>query len=226
MSGSGSTIFILFKDKKGELHTPIPDSFLDGITRRCAIEIAKSKRIKIIERKIWVDGESLMNQKIFYDKAMSQAKAWIPRQKAKEFENMMIAKFATRGYSKDYVKEAEDDEQFKSMFLSYIEVKGVYTDKEQLAVHKMPYYNKENHSIEFNLDNFEKELLKNRVSIKRVDLVNKVQSILKAKKNRGKYDNKSCVSWVIQGEPTDNNKIIWEGEAVVVGDEAGETENE
>ena len=41
-----------------------------------------------------------------------------------------------------------------------------------------------------------------------------------------KYDNKSCVSWVIQGEPTDNNKIIWEGEAVVVGDEAGQTEDE
>ena len=36
----------------GELHTPIPDSFLDGITRRSIIEIAKSKNIKIVERKI------------------------------------------------------------------------------------------------------------------------------------------------------------------------------
>ena len=43
---------IFFKTKLGELHTPIPDSFLDGITRRCVIEIAKSKGIKIIERKI------------------------------------------------------------------------------------------------------------------------------------------------------------------------------
>ena len=34
------------------MHTPIPDSFLDGITRRCIIEIAKSKGIKVIERKI------------------------------------------------------------------------------------------------------------------------------------------------------------------------------
>ena len=47
---TGANIF--FKDKKGDLHTPIPDSFLDGITRRCIIDIAKSKRVKIIERKI------------------------------------------------------------------------------------------------------------------------------------------------------------------------------
>ena len=47
---TGANIF--FKDKDGNLHTPIPDSFLDGITRRSVIEIAKSKNIKVIERKI------------------------------------------------------------------------------------------------------------------------------------------------------------------------------
>ena len=47
---TGANIF--FKDKDGEIHTPIPDSFLDGITRRTVIEIAKSKGIKIHERKI------------------------------------------------------------------------------------------------------------------------------------------------------------------------------
>jgi branched-chain amino acid aminotransferase len=47
---TGANIF--FKDKNGELHTPVPDSFLDGITRRTVIEIAKSKNIKINERKI------------------------------------------------------------------------------------------------------------------------------------------------------------------------------
>ena len=47
---TGANIF--FKCKNGELHTPIPDSFLDGITRRTVIEIAKSKNIKVNERKI------------------------------------------------------------------------------------------------------------------------------------------------------------------------------
>ena len=47
---TGANIF--FKDKNGEIHTPIPDSFLDGITRRTVIGIAKSKNIKVHERKI------------------------------------------------------------------------------------------------------------------------------------------------------------------------------
>ncbi|MFL2889864.1 MAG: branched-chain amino acid aminotransferase [Pelagibacteraceae bacterium] len=47
---TGANIF--FKNKENELHTPIPDSFLDGITRREVISIAKSKGIKVIERKI------------------------------------------------------------------------------------------------------------------------------------------------------------------------------
>jgi len=47
---TGANIF--FKDENGEIHTPTPDCFLDGITRRTVIEIAKSKGIKIHERKI------------------------------------------------------------------------------------------------------------------------------------------------------------------------------
>ena len=47
---TGANIF--FKNKNGELHTPIPDSFLDGITRREVIKIAKSKGVKVFERKI------------------------------------------------------------------------------------------------------------------------------------------------------------------------------
>jgi branched-chain amino acid aminotransferase len=53
---TGANIF--FKNTAGELHTPIPDSFLDGITRRCVIDIAKSKGIKVIERKIKLEDMS------------------------------------------------------------------------------------------------------------------------------------------------------------------------
>jgi len=47
---TGANVF--FKKNDNEIHTPIPDSFLDGITRRCVIKICESKKIKIIERKI------------------------------------------------------------------------------------------------------------------------------------------------------------------------------
>ena len=43
---------LTLQNDKNELHTPTPDSFLDGITRREVIKIAKSKGIKVIERKI------------------------------------------------------------------------------------------------------------------------------------------------------------------------------
>ena len=50
---TGANIF--FKNSSEEIHTPVPDSFLDGITRREVISIAKSKGIKVIERKIAPD---------------------------------------------------------------------------------------------------------------------------------------------------------------------------
>ena len=47
---TGANVFFL---KDNVLHTPTPDCFLDGITRRTVMKLARRRNIEIVERTIW-----------------------------------------------------------------------------------------------------------------------------------------------------------------------------
>jgi len=47
---TGANIFFV---RQGVVHTPLPDCFLDGITRRTVIAILRNQGVEVVERAIW-----------------------------------------------------------------------------------------------------------------------------------------------------------------------------
>jgi len=172
-----------------------------------------------VEKIITVDGPTLRNKKLFYDAVIRQASVWIPEMTPKDFEEIMRRKYEAREKSKDYVEDAEEDLRFVKHFKNYISEEKAYTNKKELAYFGMPYFNQEKNILEFNLDKFEDYLHKQKVNLPRVDLVIKCQRILKAKKNHGKFGDKSCVSWRILNQEIDKDDLIIDGEYKELPDE-------
>jgi hypothetical protein len=131
--------------------------------------------------------------------------------KAADFEEIMRRKYEAREKSKDYVEEADEDLKFVKNFKNYISEEKAYTNKKELANFGLPYFNAQRKILEFNLDKFEDYLHRQKINLPRVDLI-KCQNILKAKKNHGKFNNKSCVSWRIYDQTVDVEDLIVEGE--------------
>ena len=170
----------------------------------------KPKQVEII-----VTGPTLMKQHLFYDEVISQASVWVPKMKPVEFEKIMRAKYEARSRSENYVEEANENLRFKKYFKSYIRKEKAYTDKKELYNHKLPYFDMGKSSIQFNLDMFEDYLESQKINMKRVDLVMKIQMILEGKKIHGKDpNNKSFVYWKIDKPDIDKEDILVEGEVV------------
>ena len=179
---------------------------------RYLVKINAIVKGKLTEKEIIVNGPTLKTQRFLYDEIIKQAAVWVPEIKKDDYNSVMQRKYNNRTRSKYYEEEANEDLVFIKHFKYYIKDQQAFSNKINLLEYKRPYFDTTKKHLEFNLDSFEDYLTENRIKIKRVDLVMKVQRILKAKKNHGKVEGKSCVSWKINDYDIDKSDLVIDGE--------------
>lgn len=94
---TGANVFFL---RDGKLHTPTPDCFLDGITRRTLMDLAKKRGIDVVQRTIWPEELESFEQMFLTGSAaevtfVQSAGPWnfevgdLSRQLAKDYDDLV-----------------------------------------------------------------------------------------------------------------------------------------
>jgi branched-chain amino acid aminotransferase len=101
---TGANVFFV---RDGELHTPTPDCFLDGITRRTVMDLARNRGVKVVEREIWPEELESFEQMFLTGSAaevsfVGSAGPWnfevgdLSRQLAKDYDDTVNGRIPNR----------------------------------------------------------------------------------------------------------------------------------
>jgi branched-chain amino acid aminotransferase len=101
---TGANAFFI---RNGELHTPTPDCFLDGITRRTVMDLARRRDVPVIERTIWPEELESFEQMFLTGSAaevtfVGSAGPWnfevgdLSRQLAKDYDDLVNGRLPNR----------------------------------------------------------------------------------------------------------------------------------
>jgi len=93
--------------RDGELHTPTPDCFLDGITRRTVMDLARRRGVPVVERAIWPEELDGFEQMFLTGSAaevtfVGSAGPWsfevgdLSRQLAKDYDDLVNGRLPNR----------------------------------------------------------------------------------------------------------------------------------
>ncbi len=100
---TGANAFFI---RDGVIHTPTPDCFLDGITRRTVMDLARRRGIEVVERAIWPDELETFQQFFLTGTAaevtfVGSAGPWnfevgdLSRQLAKDYDDLVHRRLPT-----------------------------------------------------------------------------------------------------------------------------------
>jgi branched-chain amino acid aminotransferase len=89
----------------GKIHTPTPDCFLDGITRRTVIDLARKRGVEVVERAIWPEELESFEQMFLTGSAaevtpVGSAGPWnfevgeLTRQLARDYDDLVNGRIA------------------------------------------------------------------------------------------------------------------------------------